>query len=704
MDGNGTRLFQSVSTRYQLLSRIRRESAASYKAEIQMTMNKYDFKRAAMLVIITVFSPAFYAEGSGPPNIVSIVVDDLGWGDLGCYGNPEIKTPNMDRLAAEGTLFTQFYVNGTTCSPTRTGLMTGHFPAYHHYHFNPKGAETYPDGSPTKFLDPKLTLLPKLLQSGGYATALFGKWHLGASGNPQSPPPSAYGLDEYCTHGYEPHRPRYHDRNKGETRELWSKLTGMIIDDSIDFAKRHKDKPFFLNVWTYLPHAILNPTDEQLAPFEYLNPPSKYTREKTGTSPFAIYYASVYNLDQEIGRLMKALDDLGLSENTLVMLTSDNGPEDIHLPSASNAAIGTAGPFRGRKRSIHEGGIRTPLIVRWPGKVRQQRVDTESVITGVDYLPTFCALTGVKLPDGYRTDGEDVSGMLFGTPRPRTKPLFWRCAEADGPLMGNVVNKSPMLGMREGDWKFLINPDGSDAQLYRIIEDPAEMNNLADDTPQVALEMKTKLLAWHNGLPKNDPRFERNKPGRYDWRWPQQAEGYGNMKSNLVFQDDFEQGTAANWVPVTGTWRVDAGAYVQSDKDRSGPKYSGPADLELKDFILKFSVQLVDGDVVRILLRENGKTNYTLDLGRVQGWSAIKSFSSESRGRIIAPVYAALGDKKEHQVKIQAIGDEIKIWVDGSQCAYVKNAEIKSGSFKLGTWLAEAKFNDVEIYELITGN
>jgi len=347
-----------------------------------------------------------------------VFIDDMGWGDLSCFGNTKAATPEIDRLAAEGTLFTQFYVNGTTCSPTRTGLMTGHFPAYHHYHFNPKGAETYPDGSPTKFLDPKLTLLPKLLQSGGYATALFGKWHLGASGNPQSPPPSAYGLDEYCTHGYEPHRPRYHDRNKGETRELWSKLTGMIIDDSIDFAKRHKDKPFFLNVWTYLPHAILNPTDEQLAPFEYLNPPSKYTREKTGTSPFAIYYASVYNLDQEIGRLMKALDDPGLSENTLVTLTSDNGPEDIHLPSASNAAIGTAGPFRGRKRSLHEGGIRTPLIVRWPGKFETGKT-LNGIVTHQEWLPTLLAAAGEpdvkdKLLKGHQADGKTFHVHIDG--------------------------------------------------------------------------------------------------------------------------------------------------------------------------------------------------------------------------------------------------------------------------------------------------
>ncbi|MCP4263018.1 MAG: sulfatase-like hydrolase/transferase [Planctomycetes bacterium] len=435
------------------------------------------------------------------PNFIFIFADDLGWGDLGCYGNNQIKTPNLDRLAKNGTLFTQFYVNGSVCSPSRTSIMTSHFPATHrvHGHFATH-KQNNARGMPN-WLDPKAYTVTGLLKNNGYTTGHFGKWHLG-SGN-GSPTPGDYGIDEHYT------RSSSGPQLEGASDKYFrAKSTGQIVDRTIEFIEKNHDKPFYVNVWTLVPHATLHPTDEQMKPYERYAPngaPYKGVKQ--------IYYASVTDMDHQIGRLIKKIDELGLADNTLIAFSSDNGPEDLHIRNAVHSGIGNTGPFRGRKRSLYEGGIRMPFIVRWTGHIPAGRVDNTSIIAGVDWLPTVCSLAKANIPGNLNPDGEDMSAALWGKPKKRSKPLMW---EWRFRIFGDMVHKCPMLAIRDGNWKLLMNPDHSRIELYDIVKDPTELDNVVDRHPDIAKKLSQQLLEWQKTLPSG-PIEEVAGSNAYPW-------------------------------------------------------------------------------------------------------------------------------------------------------------------------------------------
>jgi len=427
------------------------------------------------------------SQGSrgGPPNVIFIFADDLGWGDLSCYGHPHIKTPNLDQLAREGTLFTQFYVNSAVCSPSRTAIMTGQYPARHRVHGHFAQAELNQRRGMPNWLDPSVTTATGLLKQAGYATGHFGKWHLGSGDG--APAPGDYGIDVHRTvnsngPGWGQQEPYFR-----------AKSSRLIVDETIRFMEQNRHRPFYANVWSLVPHATLHPTEDQMKPYERFAP---------GGVPYKgapqIYYASVTDLDAQIGRLLEKLGELGLAGNTLVMFSSDNGPEDIHIRNASHSGVGSPGPLRGRKRSLYEGGVRVPFLVRWPGHVPAGRVDDASVVTGVDFLPTVCGLAGVKLPTGVDPDGEDRSGVLLGGPRARTKPIMW---EWRFRVAGDMAHKCPMLAIRDGKWKLLMNPDRSRIELYVIPGDPTELDNVADQHPDIVKKLSERLLKWQKTLP-----------------------------------------------------------------------------------------------------------------------------------------------------------------------------------------------------------
>ena len=437
----------------------------------------------------TLSSCAFAAKPAAKnrkPNFVFIFADDLGWGDLGCYGNQQIKTPNLDEFAENGTLFTQFYVNGSVCSPSRTAIMTSHFPARHgiHGHFA-TGQQNKARAMPN-WLDPKVHTVTRVLKGAGYATGHFGKWHLGSGDG--APTPGDYGIDEHRT--LSSSGPAFGDERDPYFR---AKSTTLIVDETIRFIEKNRDKSFYVNVWTLLPHATLHPTNEQMEPYQRFAPravPYKGAKQ--------IYYASVSDLDSQIGRLIRKIDELDLGGNTVIAFSSDNGPEDFDIRNAVHSGIGSAGPFRGRKRSIYEGGVRMPFIVRWPGRVPSGRVDNTTVIAGVDWLPTVCSLAGVRLPGDLNPDGEDMSTALLGRPKQRSKPLMW---EWRFRIFGDMVHKSPMLAIRDAKWKLLMNPDHSRIELYDIPADPTELDNVADRHPDVVEELSKEVLKWQKTLP-----------------------------------------------------------------------------------------------------------------------------------------------------------------------------------------------------------
>ncbi len=462
---------------------------------------------AACLLLLTCTATA--AE-TARPNVVFILADDLGWGDLGCYGNRDIRTPNLDRLARQGTLFTHFYVTGSVCSPSRCGFLTGQYPARHRIHGHYATPELNDRRGMSQWLDPKVVTLPRLFKNAGYATAHVGKWHLGGGGGGAAPEPSAYGFD--FVKATTCRNPAW-EEGGGDDPFFRAKSTGLFVDEAVKFVETNRDRPFYLQLWTLVPHATLNPTLEQLRAYSSLAPggpgfPHKGARQ--------IFYASVTDLDTQVGRLLAKLDELELADRTLVVFSADNGPEEISIRNAGHSGVGSPGPFRGRKRSLYEGGIRVPFIARYPGVVPAGKVDDSSVMSGADLLPTTCKLAGVGLPQDYAGDGEDRSDVLRGSPRPRSKPLLWQWRFA---IAGPVLNRSPMLAIRDGRWKLLMNPDGSRAELYDIPADPSELSNVAEKHPDVVARLARVAIEWQETLPEGpvEP-----SAGKNDYPWPKE--------------------------------------------------------------------------------------------------------------------------------------------------------------------------------------
>lgn len=441
------------------------------------------------------------------PNVILFLCDDLGWADLPCYGQGAVKAhggwqiqgnvkmPHVDRFAEQGTRFTRFYVNGAVCSPSRAGIMTGRFPSSIGVHdfFGPDSLN--PDRTMPDYVDPDLLTIADVFKSAGYATGHFGKWHLNT--DPNVPTLDQYGFDEFKIL-----RPSRAERPTN---------TAAVVDCSIRFMECHQDEPFFLNVWIRDPHAPLLPTEEQMAPYADLSP-----NWEDHVGGLQVYYSVLTELDRQFGRLMARLDELGLAENTLVIFTSDNGPVDGLLPGTSHYGGATSanhGPFRGCKRSLYDGGVRMPFIARWPGNVPVKKLDETTLFSGVDLLPSFAALVGAA-PSEF--DGEDVSAVFRGQVQRKEKPLFW---ENRFPVYGAVAHQSPMLAVCEGNWKLLMNPDGSRVELYDSPNDPSELNNLAHLNPDVVSELKQKLMTWHRSLPKG---FVHANAGQRIFNWPKE--------------------------------------------------------------------------------------------------------------------------------------------------------------------------------------
>lgn len=443
--------------------------------------------------------------GDKRPNFIFIFADDMGWGDMPCYGHRnvvahggwtvrgELKMPNFDRMAEEGTLFTQFYVSSAVCSPSRAGIMTGQFPSRLGIHDYLATPEMNRERGMPDYLDPSVPILTRLLKDAGYKTGHFGKWHLGRG--KEAPKHEEYGIDRYsrCLRG----------------RGSRPASTRAIIDETIDFITSSEGAPFYINAWLYDPHSPLHPTEEQMSLYENLSP---RWGEKKGA--LQIWYAVLSEIDKQVGRLMDKLDALGLSENTIVVFSSDNGPEIGLIPFTSHyAGVYNAGPFRGVKRSLYEGGVRMPFIVRWPGNTPSGRVDSASIISAVDLLPTFCSLAGINLSGGSNFDGEDVSKALLGNSAERISPLMW---ENRFPVYGHVIDKSPMLAIRDGDWKLLMNPDRSRVELFNIPDDPTELNNSAYRYPDLVERLSDQLLKWQKTLPEG-PVHEDAGSNLYPW-------------------------------------------------------------------------------------------------------------------------------------------------------------------------------------------
>ncbi|MEY2879438.1 MAG: Arylsulfatase [Verrucomicrobiota bacterium] len=438
--------------------------------------------------------PTLSAADSPRPNIVFIYADDWGWGDLSCHGHAWLKTPHLDRLAAEGTDFQQFNVLNPVCSPSRTAAMTGHFPARYaiHQHFAAPAQNLKRDMP--DWLDPQAPTTARFFQQAGYRTGHFGKWHLTSRNTPGAPSPTAYGFDEFAIFN-----------GGAETPEAGLHDTP---DNAVKFIHANKGRPFYVNVWLHESHLPHVPTKASMEKWKHLDEQKQ------------VYAAVITDGDNAVGRVLAALKTAGVEQYTLVIFSSDNGPEstggakekgprDPDTDETASGAtgyggyysIGSTGGLRGRKRSLFEGGVRVPFLVRWPGRTSAGVKNETTVLTAVDLLPTLCAAADVALPANYRGDGENLLAAFKGQAVARTRPIFWewtgKKAEPDW---------WPRLAARDGDWKLLLTDDAQRVALHHIPSDRTESANVAQAHPEIVARLTQLALAWKATLPlKPDP-------------------------------------------------------------------------------------------------------------------------------------------------------------------------------------------------------
>ena len=435
------------------------------------------------------------------PNILFVLVDDMGWGDLSCNGGAGVPTPNIDRLAKEGIRFTNFYVASPICSPSRCGFITGQFPARWRLtcYLQTRAGNRFCQQD--DFLDPAAPSFVRSFKTAGYATAHIGKWHLGGGRDVTDAPKfSAYGYD-LARGTYESPEP-YPDLGLKFTP--WSEQTEpqqvqrhdrtrWMVDETLAFARNHPSQPWLVNLWLDDVHTPHRPSKEQLAD----------AGSGIGTPEFR---AVLRETDRQIGRLLDGLKDLHMDANTLIILAGDNGPQ----PSFNRAR--SAG-LRGMKASLYEGGIRTPFLARWPGVIPPARVN-ETVICAVDLFPSLCSLAGIAAPTSIQFDGQDMSTAFRGDKRDRSKALFWeygrKPTSKDTPNLGFPYPKepdsqSPNVAMRQGNWKLLVNADGSDIELYNLSVDPKETTNVAAENPERTQQLVAAALSWRKSFPEPAP-------------------------------------------------------------------------------------------------------------------------------------------------------------------------------------------------------
>ncbi len=452
--------------------------------------------KASLLLLPLMLSmcAALAAQGPRPPNFIFILADDLGTAPVGAYGNPYYQTPNLDRLAREGMRFDAAYSACPVCSPTRAAIMTGQYPARTRItDFIAGGnfpSERLLQPEWQKHLPLSAITLAEDLRERGYVTALFGKWHLArAYTGPESVAegPDRQGFDEtFITH-----KP-----SKNHDPEQDPHGVGGLTDRALDFLGRHRDRPFFLEIAHNSIHAPI------MAPKALL---AKHRARPGGDRPEnnPVIAAMMEVLDASVGRLLTRLDELGLRENTVVIFYSDNGGL---LADASQH------PLRGGKAQLYEGGIRVPLIVRWPGTVPAGRVSAMPV-TSVDVLPTLLELSGRPLPAGRVVDGLSLAGHLRGGPAPSREAVYWHY-----PHYHSAGDGGPASAIRAGDWKLIeyhehsLTGAGRAPELFNLASDPAESRNVAGAEPARTRELLAKLAAYRAAtgaqMPSVNPRYD----------------------------------------------------------------------------------------------------------------------------------------------------------------------------------------------------
>lgn len=439
------------------------------------------------------------------PNVVVVFIDDMGWSDFSCFGNTEAETPAIDRLAREGIAFEQFYVNSPICSPSRVAISTGQYPQRWRITSYLAHRQLNESRGIAQWLDPKAPMLARSLKQAGYATGHFGKWHMGGQRDvDEAPAISEYGFDASLTN-FEGMGAKLLPLTKtgdGKVGRIWadavrlgepvtwmqrSEITSGFIDAAIPFMEKAEEanQPFYINLWPDDVHSPFWPPFE-----EYDVAKSKGKR--------GLYLAVLEAMDRQFSRLFSYIrDNPKLRNNTLVLVCSDNGCE---------LGAGQAGPLKGYKTHLFEGGIRSPLVVWGPGLIAEDAVgtrNTSSVFSAIDLTPSLLRLAKAEAPEGTLYDGEDVLETLLGrSTAGRKAEIYFRRPPDRKNFYG--FDQLPDLAVRQGPWKLLCDYDGSRTQLYNLESDPGEKNNLAADEPELVSSLTAKLTEWNQSMPQDN--------------------------------------------------------------------------------------------------------------------------------------------------------------------------------------------------------
>ena len=437
------------------------------------------------------------------PNIVYIIADDLGYSELGCYGQEIIRTPHIDKLAKEGMKFTHHYSGNAVCAPARCVLMTGKHGGHAYIRDNgdPKDGSTkqFPFPGQNPIPDSEITIA-ELMKSQGYATGAMGKWglgHVGTSGDPIK-----QGFDLFfgfiCQRHAHNHYPKYLWRNgemipqKGNTRELYGETHSQdeFIREALGFIKENKEKPFFLYLPVAIPHLSIQTTDKWLDEYKDEIKEEKYVHKGylPHPHPRAAYAGMVTQMDDGVGQIMALLKELNLDDNTLVIFTSDNGPTYDRLGGSDSDFFKSAGPFRGLKGDLLEGGIRVPLVARWPGKIKPG-MESDLPSAFYDILPTFCDVAGAKVPQV--ADGISFLPTLLGKDDAQKKHdyLYWEFRSYSG-----------QQAVRFGDHKAIrrnLAKGTIKTEIYNVVTDPGESKDLAAEKPELLKQAEQYFKDGH---------------------------------------------------------------------------------------------------------------------------------------------------------------------------------------------------------------
>ncbi len=467
-------------------------------------MNK--FYRNTLFVILSILGLSANAER---PNIIVVMCDDLGYGDLASYGHPHIKTPNLDRMAREGIRFTDFYSAAPVCSPSRVGLLTGRSPnragVYHHI---PPANNPSKDRRDQVHMRESEVTFPKLLKKSGYATAMAGKWHCNSKFNSdEQPQPDEAGFDHWMATQNNAAPSHENPSNYVRNGEALGTLEGyscqLVVDEGVSWMKSHLAKdaaqPFFLYLAFHEPHEPVASPEEITATYRAL----------ASTEKEAAYFANVENVDRAVGKLLAYLKSSGVDENTLVVFTSDNGPETLDRYSRASYSWGRADPLRGMKLWTTEAGFRVAGIMRWPNRIEPGQVSNE-VVSSLDFFPTFCDLAGATPPETLALDGMDILPILENKSIDREKPLLW--------AFYTSLNDH-QVAMRDGKWKVLAQLDTPkthnlydgnideiraaqfvDIEIYNMEHDIGEARNLVKSFPELKERLVKKLEIEYRAL------------------------------------------------------------------------------------------------------------------------------------------------------------------------------------------------------------